>query len=124
MRTALTTAVFVVCAATVAEGACERTPGVRNNPAFSSHAALGTADPCKIAPLAARPAPKRNAAPSPRPEERTVTALDLATSRRSEPEVTVERDEAGRTVLRSGNTEVRISASLRFEVSSRLGGRN
>ncbi|MEJ1158762.1 hypothetical protein [Prosthecomicrobium sp. N25] len=82
----------------------------RNNPAFSSTAATGARDACA-------PKPQARAKPKPaRPEERTVSGLDLMEKEGAAKAPTVTRDAEGRTVTRVGDTEIRFGGYVRTDV--------
>lgn len=97
--------VIAVIAGLVATGSAEAAcaPTARNNPAFSSTAAVKGVDPCTVRAKVAETAPKNRPAAK---EEASPGA--------------VERDAEGRRVYRTGNTEIHVGGHVRYDMRTRL----
>ena len=92
--------------------------GARNNPAFSSSAATGAADPCRST---AKPAVTATARPLPAGKPNP-SALDIpAKTPKAKTETSTSVDDQGRTVYRTGETEVRVGGYVRVDAVSRSG---
>ena len=78
-------------------------PTARNNPAFSSTAAVKAVDPCAVRSKVAETAPKN------RPAAKDET-----------PARPVERDAEGRMVYRTGDTEIHVGGYVRYDMRTRL----
>jgi hypothetical protein len=108
LRLSLVGAALLACMSAPAAAQCVPASIARNNPAFT---APGTPDAC---------APKPKVAEKPkalRPEERTVSAMDLDAKRAGKtPEVT--RDADGTIVTRVGDTEMRINGYVRYDFTT------
>lgn len=94
------TTVAVLALPQVAAAACS--PTARNNPAFSSAAAVRAVDTCDVRAKVAATAPKD------RPP-----AADKAPAKE-------ERDAEGRLVYRTGETEIHVGGYVRYEMRTRV----